>query len=285
MKSLIKDTVKLSLVLFFVSGCANDLFYFPNSKLYQTPAYLNLQYESVYFNSKDGTKLHGWFMPSKGKALGTVVHFHGNAQNISSHFRMVSWLPERNYNVFVFDYRGYGKSDGETERQGIFEDSVSALRYVAGRNDVDKNNIFLIGQSLGGANCIAVAATVKDIKIRAVVIDSAFSSYQLIARDKIAYFSILSWFKTPLSKMLVSDKMSPVEYINKISPIPVFLIHGKKDKVIPIYHGKILFKKAKMPKTMLVIEEGKHIEAFSRTGDTVKNKIIKYLNKYKYLNR
>lgn len=286
MNKLVKNTVNFILISFFIlsfSGCANDLYYFPNSRLYQTPVKLDLQYESVFFYSKDGTKLHGWFIPAKGKPLGTVVHFHGNAQNISSHFRMVSWLPGNNYNVFVFDYRGYGKSFGSPERTGVYEDSVSALRYVAGRDDVDKDRIFLIGQSLGGANCVAVAATIKDIKVRAVVIDSAFSSYKMIARDKLNLFPVLSWFKTPLSNIIVSDELSPITLIDRISPVPVFFMHGRKDKIVPLDHVKLLFNRAKNPKSVLILDEAKHIEALSRYGDRTRDKILNYFNKYNVL--
>jgi cephalosporin-C deacetylase-like acetyl esterase len=78
------------------------LFYYPDSRVYSTPAGAGLPYQDVWFTSRDGTKLHGWFIPaaSQGPALGTVVHFHGNAQNMTAHVSFVSWLPAEGFNVF-----------------------------------------------------------------------------------------------------------------------------------------------------------------------------------------
>src|SRR5688572_11337453 len=122
--------IPLSLVI-LLAGCAHDLFYYPDSVMYDTPASAGLRYEPVGFRSRDGTRLSGWFIPAAGEAgKGTVVHFHGNAGNISAHWRLVSWLPPRGYNVFVFDYRGYGASEGRPGPRGVFEDANSALDYV-----------------------------------------------------------------------------------------------------------------------------------------------------------
>jgi fermentation-respiration switch protein FrsA (DUF1100 family) len=96
-------------VALMLNGCANGLFYYPDSRVYSTPAGAGQPFQDVWFTSRDGTKLHGWFIPatSQGPALGTVVHFHGNAQNMTAHYAFVSWLPAEGFNVFVFDYRGY----------------------------------------------------------------------------------------------------------------------------------------------------------------------------------
>src|SRR5262245_38553000 len=120
-------------LLLLLTGCVESYFYYPDRVAYSTPASAGLSYEEVTFNSRDGTQLSGWFIPAAGRnaraAKGTVVHFHGNAQNISSHWEFLDWLPARAYNVFIFDYRGYGKSQGKPEQKGVFEDSVSALQY------------------------------------------------------------------------------------------------------------------------------------------------------------
>ena len=102
----------------------------------------------------------GWSRaPDARQAKGTVVHFHGNAQNMSSHWQFVGWLARRGYNVFVFDYRGYGDSAGHAELQGVYADSHSALDYVRSRADVDPTRLLVLGQSLGGTNAIAVVGS------------------------------------------------------------------------------------------------------------------------------
>src|ERR1044072_7983864 len=89
-----------------LTGCVQQLFYYPDGFVYDRPSRAGLAYEEVTFRSADGTRLSGWFMPAVGEARATVVHFHGNARNISAHWRLVGWLPRRGFNVLVFDYRG-----------------------------------------------------------------------------------------------------------------------------------------------------------------------------------
>ncbi len=261
----------LSLLILFsllltLSGCVSRLFYYPDGVLYQIPSQRKLEFEEVYFRSKDGTKLYGWFVKAIGNPIGTVIHFHGNAQNMSAHFSFVDWLPSEGFNVFTFDYRGYGASQGNPSRQGIYEDCLAAIEYVQKRTDIDQKKIVILGQSLGGANAIAVIGS-NDFKgIKAVAIESTFYSYRSIVRDKMERIFILSPLKWPLSFIIVSNKYSPSKVIDKVSPIPFLLIHGNSDQVIPYHHSKLLFDRAKQPKKLWTVEKGKHSEAFTKYG-------------------
>ena len=196
----------LFLITFFaiiLSGCANSLFYYPDKKIYSNPSHKNLVYEDVFFYSKDGTKLHGWFFPSKiqqarSAPVGTVIHFHGNAQNLTAHVSFVDWLPASNFNLFTFDYRGYGRSDGTPNRRGIYEDCIAAIRYIQTRKDIDQGRLFILGQSLGGVNALAVLGKNTFSGIRAIAVDSAFYSYRRIVKDKIAAIPIIGLLKKNL---------------------------------------------------------------------------------------
>lgn len=102
-----------------MQGCANRYFYFPDNVVYQTPDQHRLSYEDVRFKSRDGTELHGWFLPAVGSnVVGTIIHFHGNAQKMTAHFSFVSWLPQEGFNLFVFDCRGYGRVAGRARATG-----------------------------------------------------------------------------------------------------------------------------------------------------------------------
>lgn len=232
----------------------DNVFYYPDHREYTTPAADGYQYEEIQFQSKDGTKLSGWFIPAKGKALGTVVHFHGNAQNMSAHYSFVSWLPANGFNLFVFDYRGYGKSEGNLSRQGVYEDSVAAVQYIKSRTDIDQNKIILFGQSIGGANALAVAGNNHFDGVVGVATDSAFSSYKGVAMD---HTTILK----PLAALLISNKLSPKNTIQNIAPVPLLLIHGTADQVVPYKHAQKLFEKAEEPKELWTIPNGQHTEA------------------------
>jgi alpha-beta hydrolase superfamily lysophospholipase len=94
------------------------MFYYPSRAVFSTPESLSLDVQEVRFTSRDGTPLHGWFCRAQGRARGTVIHFHGNAENLTSHVHFVKWLPARGYHLFVWDYRGYGKSGGENVPRG-----------------------------------------------------------------------------------------------------------------------------------------------------------------------
>lgn len=152
-----RNIVKSLFILFIIVVCiyllprvAINAFYYPDNKAYgPTP----VEAESIVFTAKDGTQLHGWFIPSSTgpaeNAIATVVHVHGNAGNMSAHWPLVSWLPKRNVNLFMFDYRGFGESEGTPTQKGLLDDTRSAMDYVRHRPDVNTQRLVLLGQSLG----------------------------------------------------------------------------------------------------------------------------------------
>jgi len=167
MNKLVIQIAAVLLVLFllylFLPKTMYNMFYYPDREEYDSPERVGLAYEHVFFNSADGTKLSGWFIPAKGvvsphDAKGTVIHMHGNAQNMTAHWSFAEFVPGRGYNLFTFDYRGYGDSDPvRPGPQGVFEDSVAALDYLRARTDIDTGKLFVFGQSLGGMLAIASA--------------------------------------------------------------------------------------------------------------------------------
>lgn len=261
----------LFLCTVLLSGCISKPFYFPNNDVYSTPTDYGLSYEVVQFKSQDGTSLSGWFIPASNindprQAKGTIIHFHGNAENMTSHWQFVSWLPSHGFNLFVFDYRGYGASEGSPEPQGVLEDSTSAINTVRARQDIDPEKLFIIGQSLGGNNAIAAVGSGDRSGIRALVIDSTFYSYASIASDTI-----------PGTGWLVSNIYSAADYVDQISPIPVLFIHGTKDSIVPHAHSERLYEKSREPKKLILIEGGEHIDALSlRYGTKYRDEVLKF---------
>jgi fermentation-respiration switch protein FrsA (DUF1100 family) len=256
------------LFLSLYSGTACAQFYHPDKKVYGTPDQQGLKYEAVTFKSEDGTKLSGWFVPATtSPVLGTVIHYHGNAQNMTAHFSFVSWLPKEGFNVFVFDYRGYGQSAGSAKRKGIHEDSVTALNYIKSRTDIPRNKLLVFGQSLGGANAIDAVATVGIEGICGVVVDSAFYSYKDIAKDKAPGF---------LVDMAIGDDFSPGPLAPRLSPIPFLVIHGTSDSVVPYAHGKRLYQSAQEPKFLWTVQGAGHTEALSTYGKTYQPKLLAF---------
>jgi len=255
-------------------GCSN-LFFFPQHEHLQTPSQLGLAYEDVYFSASDGTRLHGWFLPSQGKAQATILFLHGNAENISTHIMSVRWLPARGFNVFLLDYRGYGASAGKPTLAGVQDDVESALGMLVARPGVDKDRIVVFGQSLGGAIALyRVAHTACRGHIRAVVVESAFSSYRQIAREKLADVWLTWPLQWPLS-WTVSDEYSPSRVVMDIAPIPLLIIHGDQDPIVPLHHGQRLFELAREPKQLWVVPGGGHIQAFQK--NEYRDRFVGYL--------
>ena len=268
---------RIGWMLLFVcalAGCSG-LFFYPHKLHVRTPDLINLEYRDVYFTTLDGVNLHGWFLPAQGRTFGTVLFLHGNAENISTHIGSVYWLPERGFNVFLFDYRGYGWSRGKPSIAGVQQDAQSAITHIMTSPNVDAQRVVVFGQSLGGALAVtAVANSEYHGQIKALVTESAFSSYRRIFREKAASFWLTWPLQWPLS-WTVSDRYSPEKFIKHISPIPLLVIHGDRDEIIPIHHGRRLYDEADVPKEFWLVENGRHTEAFRHKG--FRDRFVRYL--------
>jgi len=251
------------------------LFFQPHHTRVLTPDKLGLAYEEVRFKARDGVELYGWFMPAKGPALGTILQLHGNAENISTHFTSVAWLPARGFNVFALDYRGYGASEGVATLEGVQLDIDAAMRMLLARRDVDKDRIVIYGQSLGGAlAAYYVPHSPYRDRIRALIVESAFSDYIEIAREKLADHW-LTWPFQWLPKLTVDDRFSPLPEMPKISPIPLLILHGDEDVIVPVRHAKILYDAALEPKEMWIVPGAGHIQTMHDPAQ--RDRLVAYL--------
>lgn len=261
-----------------LGGCANGLFYYPDRQDYEAQIGYRIPHEDVWIPTTDKLRLHGWFLKAEGEARGTVVYLHGNAQNLTSHVLYVDWLPAAGYNVLLVDYRGYGLSLGEPSRKGVYEDARAAWHYVRTRQDVDPERLILFGQSLGGANALALAGRERLPGLRAVVADSAFSSYGGIAREKILQIPVAGYLLWPFSPAIVSDGLSPAPVVDAIAPVPLLLIHGSADTVVPATHSERLYEKAGSPKFLWTLQGGQHTEAFGRFRPTAAPRLLRFFD-------
>lgn len=266
----------LSAVLALLTGCTH-VFFQPQQIEYLTPDRIGLVYQDVSLCGSDGDVLHGWWLPAQGKAEGTVLFLHGNAENISTHIASVHWLPSRHYNVFLLDYRGYGHSRGTPSVEGALNDINTALEHLLQRSDVDPQRIVLLGQSLGGAlSTYYVAHSTYKAQIRALIVESAFASYRGIAREKLAAFWLTWPLQWPLG-LTIDDDYSPLAAVAQLSPVALLLIHGDRDLTVPLAHGQALFAAARQPKEFWLVQDGGHIETFRRKP--YQDKLVNYLQR------
>ena len=246
---------KYLLTLFVISllqGCTNLLFQ-PMTQHLFTPDIVDMPYEGVYIESDRGLKLHGWQLLAKGGKKGNILFLHGNGENISTHFGNLYWLMQHGYDGYIFDYRGYGKSDGLPELDGIVRDVRAMLDYMMRITPADQQ-LIVIGHSMGGALAIyAVATHPQKQRIAALVTIEAFSDYRQVTRDVLDN-SWLTWaLQWPLS-LAIDNTYRPLDYVAKVSPVPLLIMHSKQDRLVPYYHGLKLYEQARHPKQFIDID-------------------------------
>jgi fermentation-respiration switch protein FrsA (DUF1100 family) len=258
--SIPRVRILVALLVTLASGCTS-MFFQPQRALVETPDRVGVRYESLALRTTDGVELVAWFMPADGKARATVLFLHGNAENVSTHFRNVAWLPAERFNVLALDYRGYGGSGGSPSLPGVQLDIDAALEALLARPDVDARRIVLFGQSLGGALALHYAARgARRDSLRAVISDSAFADYRLIASEKLADF-LITWPFQWLPALTVDNGYSPLASIQKVSPLPLVLIHGEADGIVPPRHAQLLYDEAKAPKELWLLPRTGHIQS------------------------
>ena len=261
-----------------LSGCSN-FFYYPDKKrLYYDPKAVGYAPEDIFFTDAAQRKLHGWWFPArKVPAKATIVFFHGNAENLTSHYLQLVWVTDEGYNLFIFDFPGYGLSEGRPTPRSCVESGHAAVDWVT-KNKSSGEPMIIYGQSMGGIVALRTAIDKKsELNLKLVVADSTFDSFQKIVRVKLAH-TWLTWPLQPLSYLLVSDRWAPQD-LASISPIPVLVIHGQKDFVVEPELGEIVFEKLAEPKTLWRIPQGAHTDVFWRHDRQYRAKFITFLEK------
>lgn len=265
----------IALIAVGLSGCGR-LFFYPQQRLLRTPTEIGLAYENVLFPGPEDSQLNGWFLPARGAATATILFLHGNAENISSHIAAVYWLPAQGFNVFLFDYRGFGQSGGRPGVENANADAQAALDYLRSRGDVDAARLIIYGQSIGGAIALYTAASNPGV-FKAVIEESAFSSYRDILREKLSAI----WFTWPFQWLAgtMTDHYDPIDAVRHLDGTPLLIVHGDKDRIIPLQHAYRLYQAAVGEKTLWVINGGDHIEAFTPNRPENRRRLVEYLDR------
>lgn len=265
------------LLMLSLGGCSS-LFYYPTKGQHYRPEKINLQYENIVFPDAEGKKIYAWYFPVQNvdnkKSKGTFLFFHGNAENRTSHFVGLHWLPALGYNYLIFDYPGYDESEGTPSPQSTVNSGKAALMWLA--KNKPEAPIIIYGQSLGGNIALRVALEMKQqVPIKAVIIDGSFASYKSVARAVLAK-SWITWAFQPLTYLVLSDAYAPQD-IGTLPPIPLLVIHGEKDPVVPVTEGKKIFAQAQEPKQLWLLPEGQHGDSFFTEKGLYRQKLIDYL--------
>ena len=240
-------------MLLLVSGCTN-LLYHPDRYLHGDPRADGIEFKEFFVPSFDGTKLLAWDIKSKTEnPENLVLMFHGNAENLSSHFYNLAWLTDYKTDILIFDYRGYGLSQGTPSPKGVVEDGLRFLQIAYDKFHAGKYKRFIIyTQSLGGAIALRALEEVswRD-EISLLVLDSTFRSPQDVA-----------WSKVKLFGWLISSEYTADKKLSHLT-MPLLVIHSPHDPIIPIEFGLELFNNAPSKnKIFWRVEEGGHGDVF-----------------------
>jgi fermentation-respiration switch protein FrsA (DUF1100 family) len=257
-------------------GC-DSWFYLPDDEVYYQPEQFGLQAENVRLVSRDGVTLAGWFLPAVGPARGTVVHFHGNAANITNHIVLVEWLPAQGYHVLMFDYRGYGRSEGKPTRAGTIVDGHAAVDYVLTRPECRGRPVFAYGQSLGAAVAIVVAADRPEV--RAVIAESPFSGYRRMAARVLQERIFFGPLARGLAALTISAGHEPIDAVGRLAPRPLLVVLAEADQICAPELGRELFDAASAPKALWVAAGAPHLGILDDHQDELVRRITDFLGR------
>jgi uncharacterized protein len=257
------------LVYLLIIACAflfqSRLIYFPERELAATPRAKGLSYQVVVFKAADGIELHGWFIPA-APARGVVLFCHGNAGNISHRLESIELFHQLGLNTFIFDYRGYGQSQGRPSEAGTYRDAEAAWRYLLNEQNISPARIMVFGRSLGGA----VAAWLAQHQTPAgLILESTFTSIPDIGAEAYPFLPV---------RLMSRYHYNTVDYVGRVR-CPLLIVHSRDDEMIPVAHGRRLFVAAKEPKEFLEIR-GSHNDGFLTSGTRYRQGLEVFLGKY-----
>lgn len=214
------------------------LLFFPSATYGFSPSDAGLSYEQVWVSTDDGERLHGWLIDAQhdSAAQGTVLFFQGNAGNKATRIPLAADLANAGYNVFLVDYRGYGQSTGQPSEAGLYADALASWCFLVDERRTGPSDIVLFGRSLGGGPATWLATQVD---ARALLLESTFTSVPDIAAH---HYPIL-----PV-RWLSRYQFNSLSRISDVG-MPVHVIHGRTDEVVPFEHGQRLHDSAREPKT------------------------------------
>jgi len=276
---LCEGAVKLAgFALLLLGLSCSGVFYQPIKGALVAPERFGASPEEVTLTSADGTKLSAWALRAENPK-GTILQFHGNAENMSSHFLNLWWLVKEGYDLLVFDYRGYGFSDGIPTQPGVHLDALAALDWAYHDHKKRGTRQFIVfGQSLGGQ---ISARAMHDFKHQAevslLVLDSTFPSYQDIAAKKLRSHW-LTWLFSPLGYVLVSDEYASEKVLAKLT-VPVLGMHAKDDPVVPYELGLEGYQQVKHGKAWWKLPHQGHTDGFHYPKTPYRQKFLEFLTR------
>jgi fermentation-respiration switch protein FrsA (DUF1100 family) len=243
----------------------SNYIYYPERTLSNDPGNVGLSFENVSFETTDRLKLSGWFIPCDNHRA-VILFCHGNAGNMSHRLDSIQIFHRLGLGVFIFDYRGYGQSEGKPSESGTYTDVEAAWNYLVAERQVKPSEIIIFGRSLGGA----VAAWQAHIHTPgALILESTFTSAPDIGAQYYPFIPV---------RLISRFKYDTAAYLKEVK-CPVLIVHSPNDEMMPFSHGQRLFEVAKEPKEFLEIS-GSHNEGFITSGRQYEEGLNAFISEY-----
>lgn len=259
---LISIFISIFLIFAYLKYFEYKGIFYPAKEVDFTPEYIGLKYNDIYLDTDDGLRLNGWFIP-EDNARGTILFCHGNAGNIGHRLEKIALLQKARVNIFIIDYRGYGRSQGKPSEKGIYLDAKAAYDYLINKRRIRAEDIILYGESLG---CAAVIHLASEQKVGALIVEGAFSKGRDMARRIYPF----------LPAFFFSNIFDCLTKISKVDE-PKLFIHSKNDEIVPISLARKLYNAAPQPKSFVELIGG-HNTAFLDSKGKYISSIIQFLD-------
>jgi fermentation-respiration switch protein FrsA (DUF1100 family) len=243
-----------------LTALQNMLLFQPLKELTDTPEKAGLKFEDVSLQTADKVKLNAWWLPGDASQP-ALVFSHGNAGNISHRLDKLKIFHDLGLNVLIYDYRGFGRSEGAPSEAGVYADAQAAYDFVVKQKKVAPAQVIAYGESLGGTMAARLAATNA---VGALILDSSFASLKDMARAM-----------APMLADLVQGGFDTVADVKRVK-VPVLVLHSPKDEIVPYVQGKKLFDTAAEPKQFIELK-GSHNEGFLTSGKIYTDGLAQFL--------
>jgi hypothetical protein len=251
------------IIVGYIKYLENKGIFFPQKGIEFYPSSVNIAFEDVYLKTEDKAKINGWFIPHNNAEY-TLLFLHGNAGNIGHRLEKLLILRNAGVNIFIIDYRGYGKSQGNISEKGFYRDAKAAYDYLINDRSILPGQIIVYGESIGTAAVIDLAAKAK---VRAVILEGAFSRGKDVANK----------FYPFLPAFIFSDTFNSLKKIKNIR-VPKLFIHSRDDEILPFELADKLYKASPEPKEMVMIG-GSHNTAFLDSREKYISSIKSFIEK------
>lgn len=248
--------IAYSILAWSVYFMQSSFIYRPVRNVPYTPSDMDLIYEKIALKTDDGLKIAAWFIPCENAKM-TVLFCHGNGGNMAHRLDTINILNELGLNCLIFDYRGYGDSQGKTSENGTYLDAQAAWKWLTHKKGIKAEQIIIFGRSLGGSIAANLAAKTNPVGL---ILESAFTSFPAIGAKYYPYLPV---------KLFAAFNYNTIEYIKEIN-CPLLVMHSKGDEIVPYEFGPQIYEAANEPKEFVEII-GCHNDGFLFSGQTYRN--------------